>query len=280
MVYFGLGLGALLIVIGALTYWLAPKVGPNPWFGLRTGYSVANREVWDKSNRLGGVLFAVCGVLECLLTGLVVLVGADARTAYTVLFGWLIGGALVASAWGLVYSRRLALGTPVARELKAVPFRWTYVLPVLVSAVVLVAVALYFYPQLPAERLATHFDMEGNANGWMSRNEFMATFLALASLFTLLDVGVVAWTTREPLIAIDRLGNSWWMSPERGLAFMAAVMTFMNLFFGVLLWDTAQFNLRGAHLLPMNMFIWIVLPILVVVVAGFFLLAQRRDLAE
>ena len=168
---------------------------------------------------------------------------------------------------------------PAARDLKPVPFRWAFVAPVLASAAVLVAVALLLLPAA-AGRAAGHplRRWTGNANGWMDRNGFMVSFLVLAGLFTLMDLAVVFWTTKEPLIAVDRLGERWWMGPERGLPSWPAIFTFMNLFFCVLLWDTAVFNLQGAHLIPMNMLIWTIVPILVVVVAGFFLLAQRKDL--
>ncbi len=278
MMYLGLGLGALMIVVGAITYTIAPAIGPNPWFGMRTGYSMASRDVWNKSNRLGGVLYAVCGLLEWLLAAGVTLLALDADTTRNVLLGWLILGACGATVWGLLYSRNLAQATQLARDLKPVSFRWAFVAPVLASAAVLVAAALYFYPQLPVDRLATHFALDGSANGWTDRNGFMLSWLALAGLFTLLDLAVVLWTTREPLIAVDRLGDQWWMGPERGLTFMAGLFTFLNLFFCVILWDTAAFNLQGVHLIPANMLIWTVVPILAAVVAGFFLLAQRKDL--
>ena len=146
MAYFGFGMGALLIAIGGITYWLAPRVGPNPWFGVRTGYSVASREVWDKSNRVGGLVFAACGLMLCLAAALMPLVGVDEKTSTGILTGGLIGGALAATGVGFLYSRSLAMDTDAARELQPVPFRWAYVAPVLASAVVLVAVALYFYP--------------------------------------------------------------------------------------------------------------------------------------
>jgi uncharacterized membrane protein len=278
MMYLGLALGAVMIVVAAATYWLAPKIGPNPWFGMRTGYSVASRDVWDKSNRLGGVLFGAVGLVEWLLTVAVTLLALDAATTSAVFMGWLVLGAGGATAWGLLYSRKLAQATQLARDLKPVPFRWSYVAPVLGSAAVLVAVALLFYPQLPADHIATHFAMDGSANGWMDRNGFMLSWLILAGLFTLLDLAVVVWTTKEPLIAVDRLGDKWWMGPERGLTFMAALFTFLNLFFCVIVWDTAAFTLQGAHAIPANMLIWTVVPILVAVVSGFFLLAQRKDL--
>jgi hypothetical protein len=276
----GYGLGLLLVALGALTYWLAPIVGPNPWFGMRTGYSVASRDVWNRSNRLGGLLFAACGLVECLITAALPALGLKAGDAATLLFGWLIAGALLATVAGFFYSRRLAMVTAQARDLKPVPFRWAYVAPVLVSAALLLVLAAWLYPQLPATHLATHFDAAGNANGWMDRDGFMATFLVLGAIFGLLDIAVVLWATREPLIAVDRLGDSWWMSPERGLAFMAGLMTFLNLFLGFLLWDTAIYNLTGAHAIPASLLIWIFVPILAAVVIGFFALAQRRRMTE
>ncbi|MSP14811.1 MAG: SdpI family protein [Chloroflexi bacterium] len=61
-IYFGLGIGVLLVLAGAATYYFAPRVGPNPFFGVRIGYAYASREVWNKSNRFGGLALAVAGV--------------------------------------------------------------------------------------------------------------------------------------------------------------------------------------------------------------------------
>lgn len=280
MLYFGLGLGVLLVAIGLLTYWLAPRVGPNPWFGVRTGYSVASREVWDVSNRAGGLAFVVCGLVQGLLAVALTYLGIGQGTAMTILMAWLILSSLGALGWLILYSRRLAQGTRVARELRPVAFKWSYLAPVLISLAVFLAMAIYLYPQLPAHRLASHFDLTGNPDGWMDRNGFMVSFLGIAVFCALLNVVVVFWATREPLIAVDRLGSSWWMGPERGLIFLGMVMAILNLIFAIVLWDVALFNIQGAHPLPMGLFVWMVVPIVIVVVAGFFLLAQRRNLVE
>ena len=277
MLYFGLGLGALLVAIGLVTYWLAPRVGPNPWFGVRTGYSVASREVWNASNRAGGLAFVVCGLALGLLAVALAYLGVGQGTATTILTAWLILSLLGALGWLVLYSRRLAQGTRVAGELRPVAFRWAYLAPVLISLALLLVMAVYLYPQLPAQRLATHFDLAGHPDGWMDRGGFLLSFLAIAVFCALLNVAVVLWATREPLIAVDRLGSRWWMSPERGLIFLGLIMATLNLFFAVLLWDVALFNIQGAHPLPMGLFGWLVVPILIVAVAGFFLLAQRRN---
>jgi len=51
-------------------------------------------------------------------------------------------------------------------------------------------------------------------------------------------------------------------------------MLYFGLGLGVLV---ALFNIQGAHPLPVSLFAWLVIPILIVVVAEFFLLAQRRN---
>ncbi len=134
MLLFGLGLGALLVAVGLITYWLAPKVGPNPWFGARTGYSVASREVWDATNRATGLGMAACGLVEALLGFMLSFLMVDQNTAGGILVGWMILSLLAVSGWSVLYSRQLAQKTQIARELHPVAFRWAYVTPALASA--------------------------------------------------------------------------------------------------------------------------------------------------
>ena len=65
-VWYGVGAGLVLVIAGWATYRYAPRVGPNPIFGVRTGYSMVNRDVWDRSNRAGGLILMLMG----LVTGL------------------------------------------------------------------------------------------------------------------------------------------------------------------------------------------------------------------
>jgi len=165
MLYFALGLGALLAAVGLLTYWLAPRVGPNPWFGLRTGYSMASREVWDRSNRAGGLAFVACGLVQGLLAVALACLGVGERMAITILMVGLFLSLFSSLAWLILYSRRLAQGTRVARELRPVAFKWSYLAPALISLAFFLTMAAYLYPQLPAHRLASHFDLAGNPDG-------------------------------------------------------------------------------------------------------------------
>ena len=68
-------LGLLLVLFGLLM----PKTKRNGAFGLRTHWSMKNDRAWKKSNRLGGIVMVICGLLVVLLSA--VLPGALAGLA-------------------------------------------------------------------------------------------------------------------------------------------------------------------------------------------------------
>lgn len=276
MAYYGLGIGALLFLIGLATYFLAPRVGPNPIFGVRVGYAYASREVWDRTNRFGGIVMALIGLGVALLASLLRLFGVPDGSGIALLSVLLITTLLGGTALMFVYARRLALGTAIARELISVRFRWAYLLPVLVTFALLVVVAAYFYPALPPERMATHFNINDGADGWMSRSGFYLTYLGLAALFVLIDALAVVVATREPLIAFGRWGATWRMDPERGLVFTGLMFALVNLILVVVLFDVVAFNVNGSHLFPLSTLLWIVVPVVAMSIALFFILGRRE----
>ncbi|MCX7839948.1 MAG: SdpI family protein [Anaerolineae bacterium] len=276
MLTFGLLMGGILFVAGMATYVFAPRVGPNPIFGVRVGYSYANREVWDQTNRLGGILLALVGTGVALLGAVLQTLGIAPRVGMGILTAAMMLALLGMTVWLFVYARRLARDTPIVREVKPVEFRWAYLMPVLVTFALLVALAAYWYPQLPADRLATHFDWAERPNGWQTRDEFFLTFLGLAAFFVVFDVVIVFIATREPLIAFGRWGARWRLDPERGLLYTGLALALMNLIFVAVLWDVAWFNTRGAHAFPLSLLFWIVFPLVAVIVGMFFVLARRE----
>jgi uncharacterized membrane protein len=280
VVYYGLGLGALLFLVGLVTYFLAPRVGPNPIFGVRVGYSYASREVWDRTNRFGGMVIMLIGLVVALLTPLLQLLGVAPSDGIVLLTGLMIAALLGGTAWMFVYARRLAQGTAIARELTPVRFRWAYILPVLVTFGLLAAVAIYFYPLLPAERMATHFGLDDRPNGWMSRDGFYISYLGLAAMLVVLDALAVFLATREPLITFGRWGASWRLEPERGLIYMALAFALANLLLIVVLADVVEFNLHGKHLFPLSALFWLIVPFIAILIALFFALGRREPKAS
>jgi uncharacterized membrane protein len=280
MLFFGLVIGAIIFVAGLATYYLAPRVGPNPLFGVRVGYAFASREVWDKTNRAGGILLALIGSGTVALSLLLTLLKVAGQNGFFWLTVALIGALLGATAWMFIYARGLAQATPLAREIKPVKFRWAYLAPVLVTFALLVAVAAYVYPTLPAERMATHFNLAEQPDGWMPRDSFLVSYLGLALLFVALDALAVIVATREPLIAFGRWGARWRLDPERGLIYAGCAFALVNLILLVVLWDVARFNTRGAHLFPLSLLFWMIFPLIAILVALFFLLARREALQD
>ena len=276
MLYFGLLIGALLFVAGLATYFLAPRVGPNPIFGVRVGYSYASREVWDKTNRFGGALLALVGVGTALFGVLLQWLNVAPRDGVSILTIAMLLAVLGATGWMFVYARGLAQAAPIAREVAPVKFRWTYLAPVLVTFALLVALAVYFYPQLPADRVATHFNLAEQPDGWQARDEFLIMFLGIAALVAVLDVIAVIVATREPLIAFGRWGGSWRIDPERGLIYAGIAFAVTNLIFIAALWDIGWFNTRGVHAFPLSAFFWVLIPLLALLVGLFFVLARRE----
>ena len=89
-----IAVGALLLVIGNVM----PKIGPNPYAGVRLPYTFASRQAWWAANRAGGWLFVILGAL--LVLGAIAL---PEETALYVLLAMLIG--LIA---GLIWLTLLA----------------------------------------------------------------------------------------------------------------------------------------------------------------------------
>jgi uncharacterized membrane protein len=277
MLYYSLFLGAILLAAGIATYYLAPRVGPNPIFGVRIGYAYASREIWDKTNRFGGALMALVGVATALFGFLLTLLNVapgDGRIWLTAaMLAALFGGL----AWIFFYARSLALGTPIARDMAPVPFRWAYPAPVILTFALLAGVVLYFAPQLPAEHVASHFNINDQADGWTSRNDFVISFLGLGLLFVLLDAGSVVVATREPLIAFGRWGAGWRLDPARGLIYLGVAFGLVNLaFIGVLL-NVIWYNTRGGFLYPFSVLLLGVAVLVALLIAIFFALAKRQE---
>lgn len=59
-------LGILLVLLGNLM----PKFRRNRITGLRTKWTLSSDEVWQKSNRFGGIAAVVCGLLMVILSAL------------------------------------------------------------------------------------------------------------------------------------------------------------------------------------------------------------------
>ncbi len=275
MLGFSFLIGAILMLAGIATYYLAPRIGPNPIFGVRIGYAYASREIWDLTNRIGGVLITLIGVGIAILGLLLQLLNVAPRDGLTILTVAMLAMLLGGTGWLFFYARRLAQGTPIARELAPVRFRWVYLAPVGVTFALLVMLAVLWYPTLP-ERMAVHFNIAEQPDSWQARNEFIVTYLGLAALFVVLNVLAVLVATREPLIAFGRWGKLWRLDPERGLIFAGIGLALANLILIAVLWNVVWFNTQGTHAFSYWWILWTIVPLIGIIVALFFVLARRE----
>jgi uncharacterized membrane protein len=85
----GLFLGLLFIIIGNYM----PKVRQNNTLGIKIPWTLANEENWNRTHRLAGYLWMICGIL-ILILGLTRLLPA----------GWLIGLVLIMVLVPCLYS--------------------------------------------------------------------------------------------------------------------------------------------------------------------------------
>jgi uncharacterized membrane protein len=54
-----IGVGALFVAIGVML----PKARSNWFFGIRTPWTLSSEAIWERTHKLGGVMFVVSGVL-------------------------------------------------------------------------------------------------------------------------------------------------------------------------------------------------------------------------
>lgn len=82
----------------------------------------------------------------------------------------------------------------------------------------LAAIALlqsaFYYPQLPAV-VASHFDGDGFANGWSSRNVFFTIYLGVVALLIGVFAVLPRWFGERGKLQLNLPNRDYWLAPER-----------------------------------------------------------------
>ena len=276
MLMISLLLGGILVLAGIVTYIFAPRVGPNPIFGVRIGYAYANRETWDKTNRFGGMLMAMVGIGTAIVGFVLQLLNIAGRDATNVVVVVMLAALVAGMGWVFFYARGLAQGTSLARQLVPVKFRWAYLAPTLITLLLFIAFAVYIYPALPVDRVPSHFNLNDQPDGWQSRNEFIATFLGMSVLFLLLNVLIVFVAAREPMISFSRWGTAWRLDPERGLVFAGLAFALANLIFIAILWNVWWLVTWGALAFSFWWILAMIVPLVAAIIGLFFVLGRKE----
>lgn len=112
---------------------------------------------------------------------------------------------------------------------------------------------LYYYPQLP-DRVASHFDAAGRADGWSHKGALAFFYLGIMALMAGIAFAFSATTSRLPVRWISLPNRDYWLAPERReatLAVLSDLVFWFNSatvgFLMLLMHLTIRANLDGTH---------------------------------
>jgi len=107
------------------------------------------------------------------------------------------------------------------------------------------------YSALPA-KVASHFDLYGQPNGWMSREVCVGFTVGLGILMPAIIIGSMAGAGRIPVSFVNLPHREYWLAPERRQAVVAILLRYslwfscLNVLFVTgLHWLIVQANLPG-----------------------------------
>jgi uncharacterized membrane protein len=128
--------------------------------------------------------------------------------------------------------------------------------PILVLALCYVFFFSYViasYSELPA-RVASHFDINGQPNSWMSRDTCVGFTLGLGIILPAVIIGLMAGAEKIPVSFINLPHRDYWLAPERRKQALAILLQFslwfaaMNvLFLTGIHWLIVQANATNAE---------------------------------
>ncbi|MCE0497243.1 MAG: DUF1648 domain-containing protein [Methylacidiphilales bacterium] len=81
------------------------------------------------------------------------------------------------------------------------------------------------YDSLP-ERVASHFDINGQPNGWMSRQNCVEFTVGLGVFLPALIVGMMALSGRIPVSFVNLPHRDYWLAPERRKATLSLLLLY------------------------------------------------------
>jgi uncharacterized membrane protein len=74
--------------------------------------------------------------------------------------------------------------------------------------------SIYFYPQLP-ERLSSHYNAQGVANGWSTKGTFFMLYALLIGLMLAIFTLIPRLIRKLPSALINLPNKDYWLAPER-----------------------------------------------------------------
>jgi uncharacterized membrane protein len=145
--------------------------------------------------------------------------------------------------------------------------RLSYIIGPLVILLLALALSAYFYHLLPAD-LATHFEIDGTPDGWLSREMTLLWTLLPQLIFVLVAWGVAWGVTRlsRRFGQMEGIG----IRTEGVILFMGNIIALPQLLLCFAMVDIFSYNLSQEHLMPIWIFPLVALG-LVTIAVGMFL---------
>lgn len=133
--------------------------------------------------------------------------------------------------------------------------RWSYIIAPLAIFLLSLILAAYFYHLLPAE-LATHFELDGTPDGWLSR-EMTMVWLLLPQLVLVFMAAAIAWGVSRLSARFGQGGNG--IRGGKVVLFMGNLIALPQLLLCFAMADIFGYNLSQRHIMPMWVFSLIIL---------------------
>jgi uncharacterized membrane protein len=145
--------------------------------------------------------------------------------------------------------------------------RLSYIIGPLIFLFLALALSACFYPSLPPE-LATHFEIDGTPDGWLSREMTLLWTLLPQLVFVLVAWGVAWGVTRLSRRFGQMKGTG--VRAERVVLFMGNIIALPQLLLCFAMADIFSYNLYQRHIMPIWIFPIVALG-LVTIAVGMFL---------
>ncbi len=255
----------IYIILALIQYLLAPKIGPNPYFGFRIGYTFADKEVWKKSNKFIGKLMLIHSLL------LIPFLFTDFIIYFLILFVVPLIGIIPV---GIKYSSNLleVKGAKIGKseeKIEEITVGKALIISPALIYIILILIEIFSYSYLPST-IAVHFNVAGKPDGWENKWDFMVYFSLLSLIYPFLSYIYIYLGRKYPI----------YMHPGRMRfkrnAILKVSIIAMDLVGILLIYSYISIVLYSIYNIPLNPYLLISLIIIVIVVPILWLLTKGR----
>lgn len=144
------------------------------------------------------------------------------------------------------------------------------------------AAGMVFSALLLPDRVATHFNLQGEPDGWMNRSSHLLFFSVIGVVLPLGTVGASLWLRHAPDSTINIPRREYWLAPERRsetLGFLSGSLQWLACELLVFLLGIQILVVRANRLQPVQMettLLWILSALLVAAIAVWTIATLRR----